>query len=352
MTYKESKAINNSLLQYIDPTQGGSPMKFKKTFEEGFKDEPGSHFELGTLVHQYMLEPENFAVMPTDSLGEKGRQVANALWDNHYHLLKEKSIDLEDIIENQKYWESLVNEFSYQNPKWAMEKRVENLQKEVIPFIKTRIQYQGKTLITDKTLNIIMNCAATFNRNEATSSYFHLPELDYLEVHNELEILWSKRISGVMMELKSKLDKVIINHQTKEVFLIDLKTTGKEVDLFIESFDKYNYLQQMTFYKNALEWYLKNVLGLEDYTVQSPRIFAVETSGFFEARIYVIPTKYLDPQPYEELLERIQWHRSKEQWYYPKGLEPNGNTKGAYIINLEDYDSKRTVGEREEPTEA
>ena len=53
---KYSEYISNSRLKYINPSQGGSPSKYKK----GIQQETTRSLQLGSAIHEVFLQPESF----------------------------------------------------------------------------------------------------------------------------------------------------------------------------------------------------------------------------------------------------------------------------------------------------
>lgn len=335
MEYNLSKAINNSILSKINPKEGGSPQKFKKVWDEGFQDSGQGFYKLGTLIHRYILEPDKFTVIAVDKVSEKGQIIAYLIWDNMKHSLKSGEVTLDDLMEDVEYLDGLMLQESYQNPNWKMETRREKLVGEVKPYLQELIDNSDKVLISDKELTTIMGAAATLKLNRSTEPYISLENTKTIDVYNETEIFWEDYIGGEMMQLKSKLDKFVVNHDNKTITVIDLKSTGKPVDQFVDSFMNYNYGRQIAYYADAVMWYVENVLKLKDYKLSKySYILAVETYGVYEARVFAIPNEELTiyREEYIELLGRIQWHINMNEWYYPKGFEQFGGTRGIYIL--------------------
>ena len=50
--------ISNSRLKYINPEQGGSPLKYK----DGIPQETTRSLQLGSAIHEVFLQPESFSL--------------------------------------------------------------------------------------------------------------------------------------------------------------------------------------------------------------------------------------------------------------------------------------------------
>lgn len=91
--------------------------------------------------------------------------------------------------------------------------------------------------------------------------------LEETELYTELVIEW--QVSYAKSLLKSMLDRVVINHNNKEIIIYDLKTTKhSNLSGFIYDLKKYRYDIQAIFYINALEFKIKHNLTYKDYQIK------------------------------------------------------------------------------------
>lgn len=337
MDYNSSKAINQSLLKFIDPEQGGSPAKFKDALENRDRDEIESKsLRLGTLIHKYMLESGRFMSLSTKGMTAKGIQMSEMLWQNNEFDLKEGVVTIDEVLSDDDLLADMVQEFSYGRGKLAT--KIESLKKEASGYLNQRLENRNKILVNDGELKTIMDCSSSLLKNEATKYWLGNLKSPNLQVFDELEVFWEYYISGELVKLKSKIDRLIIDHESKTWTIVDLKTTGKPVDLFLRSVIEFRYPRQLAFYSDAADYYIKNELQLEGYTQKDTvYIIAVETFGLNESRVFSFSVKSLEwsRKEYVELLSRIQWHRNTNEWEYPKGLEQNGPHKGVYHVKFQ-----------------
>ena len=71
-------------------------------------------------------------------------------------------------------------------------------------------------------------------------------ELDPIEIYNEKYL--ECELYDYKFGLKGYIDRYIIDHESKEITIIDFKTTSKGLEKFAETVDYYNYWMQMVIY--------------------------------------------------------------------------------------------------------
>lgn len=334
--YRKDSAINHSLLREIDPFRGGSPQKFKHALENG-QQLTGKNIELGTLIHEYILEPDKFAVVSATKMTEKGKIVADIIWTNSIHMLEDGTASFDEILSDNEYILDLLGDVAYYG-NMKPDNRLSKFKTEALPYLEKCFEFKDKTLVSDDILAKIMKMATSLRTHRAAKKVIELESQKHIEVFNELEIYWERYVGGENMKLKAKLDKVIVDHEKKTFSVFDLKSTSKAVSLFMDHAMNYDYTRQLAFYRDAMNWYLENTKKLEGYK-PSPyhSIIAVESSSFYEVMVYRFSSSDLDGEAerYMDLLERVQWHFNMNEWYYPKGMEQKSGPSVIVNVNLQ-----------------
>ena len=99
---------------------------------------------------------------------------------------------------------------------------------------------------------------------------------------------------------------IIINPLDKTITLNDLKTTYKKVEEFKDSFEKYHYARQFSFYL----YLLKKTLNLDDYKIKA-KVVVVSTTSLDCDSFYIsqedIESGFLE---WSDCLKRIGFHES------------------------------------------
>jgi hypothetical protein len=114
--------------------------------------------------------------------------------------------------------------------------------------------------------------------NEFTQKYLvDLPSNPMIDDHNQMVIKWKFG----KLECKSILDKVLVDHNDKRIIPMDIKTTSKGVSNFIQSFIRYGYFRQCSFYDYAIRYWLEHLSEIEDHqkwTIEPFRFIVVDSN--------------------------------------------------------------------------
>ena len=132
--------------------------------------------------------------------------------------------------------------------------------KEYFEFLKASL---AKSIVDQDTLN---GCKVSIEILKLNSSVRALLQLDrteddtHITVHNELPLAID--VDYQPFGFKGILDNIVIDTESKTVFINDLKTTGKNLTDFPESVQYYKYWMQAVIYSKMA--YYKFVKGLPD----------------------------------------------------------------------------------------
>lgn len=254
-----SDYISNSKLGLINPEEEGSVKKYK----EGIKQKVSSAFDLGTAVHAMVLQPEYYKISEFTKPGGK----LGLFCEKVYSLRKEgmsikESIDI--ASEEADYYKGKLTDT-----------RLKTAIKTSLPFYLNRMHDVWKEDIT----TLYLSDSLYFKYNECIKNIDSdlgiknilrpVTMLEDAEIYNEYAILAEVEINAngdvYRVKVKAKLDNLTVNHETQEIVLNDLKTTGKPVGYFMGnmidekdengvflgkkwlkgSFEKFHYYRQM-----------------------------------------------------------------------------------------------------------
>lgn len=307
--YEDMSRISNSNIGWFI-TKGPKYLKdMLDGKEEGIS---GSFLEKGTMIHEYILQPDEFwkdyTILEFDA--PKVKQQKEFC---EYYC---QNITINPLEDDDKLLLDAYNK-AYSNSK-SSEKKLE----EAKLFKDTYIDYL-KYLKIGNTRKVISFADLTMLKQIKTNLENHKAAKEILydypetyEVNNEFQINWN-----YIVECKSLLDRFMIDTTNKKVKLVDLKTTS-DVYNFKHSIELYDYYRQIQYYLMAIKWYIQNVL--EDnpfYYSYEAYIIAIQTNGSYEVRVFNMLNA-------EELLKReevidktlteISYHFNTGNWEHTR----------------------------------
>lgn len=319
--------VSNSGLGLIDPKEDGSGEKF----ESGFKSAYSSSFELGSAVHAMLLQKEFFTIShirkPSGKLGVFAEQVFKLRLEGY---TIQNAIDKASLVAD--YYVGKLSKV-----------RLTTAIRSSISFYLSRIKLVeelGKQtlFLSDALADKYEFCMLGLNGNSKIQELLNPgeEELVNVEIFNEYAIFCEVDFTdddGVVtrVKLKGKLDNFTINHDSEEVTLNDLKTTGKpakffmgnyvkvineeyeESDVWVNgSFQKYHYGRQMGVYGWLLQCALKQLYNL-DYKLKV-NMLVVETIPNYNSKVFVVNGNYIKEglKEFKQLLTLVvKWVKLK-----------------------------------------
>lgn len=311
--YEDNSRISNSMLGYFLV----SPKNFKEKVIDGRVDSGSGAMDYGTMVHCYLLQPDEF------------KKLYRVLDINTPSSAQQKAFcqDYIDSKENRPYLKAL--EALKKNYKVTVADDDKNAAKglEIALKYKSYIKYlrsqqNGEDkfkYISWATLNSLRNIRLNILEHKKAKELL-FDGISSEETHNEFHINWDIKIGDNIMDCKSLIDRVKIDHENKKITLIDVKTTVS-VSNFYESFEKYDYARQLCYYWAAIYWYFKNELDIdvEEYSNET-YIVAIQNNGSADCRVFRIEddTILAKNDIIKQTLTKIDWHRTNNKWDFTK----------------------------------
>lgn len=299
LQYRENPAVSNSSLGWLEV----SPKNFVARVNKQIDEESTRSLDIGTLVHILALEPERvdeYAIVP-----EGLKFPSSAQQKAMCEAILEEGMDIEEGF--RFYY---PKHYSVKNKsEAAIEKAITELCKDLGPYIDFKFTAGDKTIVDHETFELATMCEHNLLEHKKSKELLFEGE----EAYNELEIYFkylavTDDASFREIDCKSKIDRLVINHKKKEVYLIDLKTTSKMANKFYKSVEFYNYDRQLAFYEYAVSSYLAE-RNLEGYSIQCYFV-VVETFGFNEVVVYRATNEVIDSggEKYDALIKRFMFH--------------------------------------------
>ena len=301
-----------------------SPRRFVMRKQQEMQTKSGA-MQLGTLIHNFTLEPDKFIMADVEPVGGKMGEYIKAYFE------LEKVGTPEDKIPDMAYQMSGYKP-SHSKPETVLKsfkKKEENVK--FYEFLKAA---DGKIALNQKDRQIIEGCLTSLKGHVVTNKLlFSEPtEKENIETFNEKDIFFTQ----YEVECKSKLDRLIVNHDKKTVTIVDLKTTSSQVygecspldtktgilmrdwhvTGFMYSCLQYAYYRQLAFYVNAVQ------SEYPDYDVES-FIVAVDTKGAYDVAVYKLPEEWLQEGNNEIqcLLTEYKYYKETNNFNVKQGFE-------------------------------
>lgn len=312
--YEDYSRVSNSAIGWFVKK---GPQYFKDMLDGKEEGLSGSFLERGTMIHMYILEPEefwhNYIILDFDTPKVKQQKDFCEHYANSLEFLEDTKL-------------LAAYNFSYSNSKTIEQKLsiATELKKTYAKYIEyLELQNLGKKIISFSDLTMLKKIKENINNHVAANLL--LTDDANCENCNEFHINWEKND----IPCKSLVDRIKIDIANKKLTIIDLKTTS-DIYNFKHSVEEYDYYRQIQFYINAAKYYLINEKGItlediEKWTIEA-YIVAVQTNGNNEVKVFNMLNK-------EELLKRenlinktlseISYHIQTGNWEHTRNYYEN-----------------------------
>lgn len=317
--YEDLTRISNSNIGWF---LNKGPAFLHKMLTDPPEEEKNSTLERGTMIHEYILQPEEFQKdyviwsksRPSSAQQEKfcqalafsteiepNRAVLSAY--KEAYSTRGKSDDLM-LSEGLKIASTLKDYIDFL--------KANDGRKMISPWDVKMLEKIKHNIQSHKLANKIIWPLSTFGY-EQDGTYTS----GVINAWHEFHINWTyyvKMAAGV--ECKSLLDGLTLDFKNKKATIYDLKTTQK-LWHFEDSIEQYDYLRQLAFYKQAVWWYLRyelteepNEWNFEFY------IIGIDTTGSYDIRVFKIDDRNVESRnnTIHDALRAIFWHQYTGKW--------------------------------------
>ena len=313
--YEDKTRISNSNIGWF---LNKGPAFLHKMLTEDVPEEKNPVLERGTMIHEYLLQPEEF-------------QKDYVIWDKAKPFTVQQKKFCQELantveIEPDKavisaYKEAYSTAGKSEDKMLSEGLKIASTLKDYIDFLKLRDE---RLMITPSEYRMLEKIKYNVKSHKLAYSIIEASKIlrnhkddVVFENHHEFHINWEYQTSkDYSIKCKSLLDGLTLDFANKKATIYDLKTTAK-LWHFEESMEMYDYLRQLEYYTMAVKWYLENELGENtkewnfDYY-----IIGIDTTGTCEIRVF----KFHAWQPmgrYNDIvhaLREIAWHQVNDKW--------------------------------------
>ena len=329
--YEDKTRISNSNIGWF---LNKGPAYLHKMLTEDVPEEKSQALERGTMIHEYILQPEEF--QKDYVVWDKSRP-SSAQQEKFCQALA-FSTEIEPNRAILSAYKEAYSTVGKSEDKMLSEGlKIASTLKDYIDFLKAN---DGRIMIGPWDVKMLEKIKQNIRSHKlaskiVTSAGENLyswtekeEDLTPVDCYHEFHINWEWEMllehSGdpnppklLQVSCKSLLDGLTLDFKNKEAIIYDLKTTQK-LWHFEDSIEMYDYLRQLCYYKMAVMWYLKNECGEENpgQWVINFYIIGIDTTGSYEVRVFNINRLAVEKRRtvINTVLLNIAWHQSTGKW--------------------------------------
>ena len=312
--YEDKTRISNSNIGWF---LNKGPAFLHKMLTEDVPEEKNPVLERGTMIHEYILQPEEF--QKDYVVWDKGRP--NSAQQEKFCQALAFSTEIEPNRAILDAYKQAYSTAGKSEDKMLSEGlKIASTLKDYIDFLKSNDE---RKMISVFDYNMLKQIKYNMEKHHKLAwRIINPPGIDEdSENHHEFHINWVyyvKMAAGV--KCKSLLDGLTLDFRSKTAIIYDLKTTQK-LWHFEDSIEQYDYCRQLMYYTMAVGWYLKYELGenLKDWSHEW-YIIGIDTTGSNEIRVFKFTKDQIYPHAdtIEHALEHIAWHQSTGKWEHSR----------------------------------
>ena len=314
--YEDNTRISNSAIGWF---LNKGPAYFRRMLDGKEKGLDLPQLRKGTMIHEFLLQPDKF-------------------WDDYVLFDGDKP----KSAQAQKFCENLINTVeielnkqlsdAYRKSYSIVGKSEDKILSEAL---KISVEYNDyieairskKTLISQYDLDQLMKIQHNVGEHKLARQLIRRAgEHGNIHVYHEFQINWDYWVIDELnhgdytsIACKSLLDSCTFNFDTKTCTIMDIKTTAK-LWHFEDSMKEFDYCRQLCFYKEAVYWYLANVLELSndeiDKWIFKYYIIAIDTTGSNEIRVFTLASTQVNSRSdtIHNFMTLYLWHLGTGNW--------------------------------------
>jgi hypothetical protein len=292
------------------------------------EDVVAPHLVSGRVLHCLLFEPEkyddNFISMPGKIPTDSQRKIIDNIF-RKYLEINNNTLSLADFSDD--ILTELLTANLYQSLKTDLQRTEKILTEENKNYFTFLIDSQDKTIVDEPTLNNCKSGVEALKSNEEVRSLLQLDKSEedvHIESYSELPI--EVDVEHLPFGFKGILDNIIIDKESKTIFINDLKTTGKPLVDFPESVQYYKYwVQAMVYVKLTYDKFLKDLPDLNEWNLYFTFIVIDKYNQVYPFQVSM-ETMTIWQQDFEELTDILKYHYEKKDFKLPYELA-KGNVK-------------------------
>jgi len=180
------------------------------------------------------------------------------------------------MITDEKILE-VINECEYQ-PRWRDVNRIKSIRDDGNLYYKALAQAGDKIVVTTAMYTDVMNAVNALLTSDATRWYFNNDSVSDFDLDApDIERLYQLKFKGTFnnIDYRCMADLLVVDHNAKIVYPIDLKTSSHYEWDFFKSFVDWNYQIQARLYWRIIRQNMDNDPIFKDYKLDDYRFIVV-----------------------------------------------------------------------------
>jgi hypothetical protein len=288
------------------------------------EDSTDTHLVAGRVLHCLLLEPDSydkqFISMPGKFPTDSQKKIIDTIFKQHL-VIGNDTLSLSDY--SNDILTQLVTNNLYQTLKTdqqRLDKVLTEENKEYFEFLKKSLD---KTVVDQTILDGCNISVEILRQNVQVRALLQLDpddQDDSVKVYNELHLKTDPE--ELPFGFHGVLDNVVVDHNSKTIFISDLKTLGKSIQDFPDSVEYYKYWIQAVIYVILAK---KEFAIDKDWNVQ---VTFIVIDKYNQVYPYQVSTATLAKWEldFEEIVKTIKWHYENKRYDLPYELAL-GNVK-------------------------
>lgn len=305
-----------------------SPAAFYKHYILNQKeDSVDAHLVAGKVVHCLLLEPDKFndefIVIPSNLPKDNNKLLVDEIF-KVYQSQPDADLTLADFPDSIISVLAGINlHQSLKTDEGRIAKMLTEQNTQYFEFLKVK---QGKTIVDQTTLDTAKESVELLRQHETVRSLMQLDndKDENVIIYNEEGV--QLKSSRFKFGFKGILDNVVMDYNTKTIFINDLKTTGKAIQDFPDSVQYYKYWIQAVMYKQlSLGKYLKDIPDKLDWKVVITFIVIDRANLIYPFQVSEETLKVWEEE-FKKILTVVDYHYTNKDYTLPYELA-TGNVK-------------------------
>ena len=327
--YEDLSRISNSNIGWF---LNKGPAYLHKMLTDPPPEEKNPVLERGTMIHEYLLQPEEF--QKDYVVWNKSRP--SSVQQEKFCQALAFSLEIEPNRAILSAYKEAYSTAGKSEDKMLSEGlKIASTLKDYIDFLK---ENDGRIMISPWDAQMLDKIKQNIKSHKLAWRIINTQGTVYESIYSNKRAEWSAHEFHINWECrgvqcKSLLDGLTLDFENKKVIIYDLKTTQK-LWHFEDSIDQYDYLRQLCYYKQAVVWYLENEYGEDPLTWDFEfYIIGIDTTGSYEIRTFYIDEYAVNSRLaiIHDTLDEIAWHQTTGKWEHSRAYYEGD---GSETLNL------------------